>query len=833
MKLTIKNKIYFLCGFSVVAGLILATYLLHRAALMNEESSTFMQGQILQMNTGRLLQVSFKRQVQSWKDLLLRGHDPENLQKCREEFFKYDADVKNYGSDLQTKLVSKDTLDLLRKFLDAHQELGSDYRSALSAFEASHGKDFKAADQAVKGKDRGPTDFLDALMEKVNEHATVHLDETNRDLAAQRNVLLLLACVVWGLILFAGVVIARDIIRPLDDMKEALGIVARGDLTHRADDKRQDEIGQMGRALNNCIDSVNSLVDDASTLSTAAVEGKLEIRADASKHQGDFRKVIQGVNDTLDAVIGPLNVAATYVDRIGKGEIPEKISANYKGQFSTIKNNLNACIDGLGGLQEAAAVLKKMAVNDYTKRVEGTYAGIFEGVAQAVNGVQDRVNHLKDTIKKVSQGDLGDLSEYKRVGRRSDHDEIIPSVTAMMENLDALVADVEVLSRAAVEGKLSARADISKHQGKYRNVVQGVNATLDAVVAPMKEAGKALQQVAAGDLTVRVEGDYHGDHARIKDDINTMADKLSGSMGQIGQNAQTLASSSEELSAVSTQMSSNAEETSSQANVVSAASEQVSKNIQTVATATEEMSASIKEIAKSATEAAKIATSAVRTAESTTATVGKLGESSAEIGQVIKVITSIAQQTNLLALNATIEAARAGEAGKGFAVVANEVKELAKETAKATEDISRKIEAIQGDTKGAVDAIGQITSIINQLNDISNTIASAVEEQTATTNEITRNVSEAAKGSSQIVENIISVATAAKSTTEGATNTQTAAQELARMAAELQRLVAQFKLDDGGNGARSVDQFSAGKQGRESYLASRTISQPGASPRLQ
>ena len=185
----------------------------------------------------------------------------------------------------------------------------------------------------------------------------------------------------------------------------------------------------------------------------------------------------------------------------------------------------------------------------------------------------------------------------------------------------------------------------------------------------------------------------------------------------------------------------------------------------------------------------------------TNATVGKLGESSAEIGQVIKVITSIAQQTNLLALNATIEAARAGEAGKGFAVVANEVKELAKETAKATEDISRKIEAIQGDTKGAVEAIGQITTIINQLNDISNTIASAVEEQTATTNEITRNVGEAAKGSSQIVENIVSVATAAKSTTEGATNTQTAAQELARMAAELQRLVGQFKFDEAGSGA--------------------------------
>jgi len=539
--------------------------------------------------------------------------------------------------------------------------------------------------------------------------------------------------------------------------------------------------------------NMKSFIAEMKHMSDEHDKGDIDVFIPPDRFAGDFRTMAQGVNGMVGGHIAVKKKAMACVAEFAKGNFDAPLE-----QFPGKKAFINDNIERLRANVKAFIADMNRMSDEHNKGDIDVYiptdkfAGDFRVMAQGVNDmVAGHIAVKKKAMACVAEFGRGNFAAplERFPGKKAFINDTIEQVRDHLKNL---IADVDLLVNCGSDGKLDFRADAARHQGDFSKIVQGVNRTLDAVIEPVKEASVILAKIAGGDLAARVQGQYRGDHARIKDDINKMASNLQENFRTIGQNAQTLASSSEELTAVSHQMAGNAEETATQANVVSAASEQVSKNVATVASGGEQMQSSIREIAKNANEAARVAKNAVHSATATNVTVGKLGESSTEIGNVIKVITSIAQQTNLLALNATIEAARAAEAGKGFAVVANEVKELAKQTAKATEEISQKIEAIQGDTKAAVGAIGEITTVINQINDISNAIASAVEEQTVTTNEINRSMAEAAKGVGDITKNITGVAVAAKDTTQGANNTQKAAQELSQMATRLQAVVSRF-----------------------------------------
>lgn len=569
------------------------------------------------------------------------------------------------------------------------------------------------------------------------------------------------------------------------DMDVNLKVADSDNYTHEA----KEQFSQINEKLVETVKTIRGLQTELSRLTEASKDGQLAERGKPGQFQGAYAEIVTGVNEMLDAILLPIGEGNRILAQVSDGKIDELIAQTYRGDHEKMKLAVNNVASVLQGLQKELGRLtvasREGQLSERGKPEEfcGSYAGIVSGVNEMLDaillpiGEGNRVlelirgGNLRESVEIACKGDhekmknaingvhgwLTDLIAYvtriangdltATMAKASGKDQIHEWLVLMKENIHALVKDTNMLALAAVDGKVGTRADASKHQGEYRKIIEGVNQMLEAVASPLRSTAE---------------------------------------------DASTLATSSEELTAVSQVMASTAEETAVQANVVSAASEQVSRNVASVATASEQMQASIREISKNANDSARVAKNAVSMAHSTNDTMKKLGQSSQEIGNVIKVITSIAQQTNLLALNATIEAARAGEAGKGFAVVANEVKELAKQTAKATEEISQKIEAIQGDTKGAVIAIEEIGSIINQINDISNSIASAVEEQTVTTNEIGRSVTEAAQGVNEIAKNIGGVATSAKNTTQGANDTKTASVELSQMAARLQASVAKF-----------------------------------------
>ncbi len=506
------------------------------------------------------------------------------------------------------------------------------------------------------------------------------------------------------------------------------------------------------------------------------------------------------------SITRPVSQTMEVVESVSNGNLDRRTPDLGQDEFGKLAAALNSAIDSLAASQARGAD--------------------FDAQLQAVNRVQASIEFSLDgIIVKANDKFLSSLGYTIEEIRGKHHRMFVdPAYAASAEyrefwsKLNRGEAIVEEFLRFGKGGKqvwiLASYNPILDPSGKPYKIVKFANdITATKVMEQQIRETSERQRREADDLRSRVdlilevvsaaaEGDLMRDVPEMGEDavgrlgggLNQFFLDLRSRVKRIATNASEVSNAAEGVSRVSTDLSSSAEEAAAQAGAASAAAEQVSKSVQTVAAAVEEMGVSIREIAKYAADGARVANQAVSVAKEADTTVGKLGASSAEVGQVIKVIASIAQQTNLLALNAAIEAARAGDAGKGFAVVANEVKELAKETARATEDIGHKIAAIQADAAGSVEAIRKISGTIAQINDISGAIAGAVEEQTATTAEISRNVSEAAQGSGEIAQSITSVAHAAQTATAGATKASQSATDLNRMAEELHGLIARFKI---------------------------------------
>ncbi|BDG06922.1 methyl-accepting chemotaxis protein [Anaeromyxobacter paludicola] len=573
------------------------------------------------------------------------------------------------------------------------------------------------------------------------------------------------------------------LVNPLTVAADYVARISRGELPEKIDAAYQGEFNAIKDNLNRCIEAVGALVTDARTLSAGAVEGRLSVRADASRHQGEFRAVVQGVNDTLDALTGPLAAAARCVEQISKGAIPPRITERYAGDFNAIKDNLNQCIDAVNALVAdakglaAAAVEGRLATRADASRHHGDFRLIVQGVNDALDAVVGPLRTAAGYVERISRGDIPPRIAERWAG---DFDLLKASLDRSAAAIQQLVSDARGLAEEAVAGHLGRRADASRHQGDFRRIVEGVNATLDAVLAPIGEANEVLERLAERDLTARMTGRYQGDHARLQTAVNGTAEALEQALERV-------AGSVEQLSSAASQIAASSQAVAGGASQQAASLEQTSASLESVAgmaKGSAESAAQASRMVHGAKEAAVEGAGAMAQMQTAMSRIRVAAESTSAI---IRDINEIAFQTNLLALNAAVEAARAGEAGRGFAVVAEEVRSLAmrsKEAATKTEALIGESvsQAAEGaDTSKRVSGkLEEIVAAIGKVTDIAAEIAAAAREQSAGVGQLNRAVDEMDRVTQQ------NAASAEESSSTAA--------ELARQAEDLSALVSGFKL---------------------------------------
>ncbi len=620
MKIGLRLSLGF--GVVVVLAVVLGAICLNEVAKMGAQWNQFEQVTLAKKNAVNDGNVSLGNGIHHFKNYILRGREYDKT------FLK---DMEGIDQAAAAYLAAGSVSQEERALLEEMKTGVNRYRDDMAKLVDLRGKSVAITDLdgAVKGADKIIAGAFAKLLE-INERDTLAASKRMAE-AWNRAFVLILGTGAAVVFLGAGLAfwLTRSIIRPLGEAVDTAGKVAKGDLSFTIGNVSRDETGQLLGAMGTVQQSLKALVADANLLSEAAVAGRLDTRADASRHQGDYGKIVLGVNQTLDAVIGPLNVAANYVDRIAQGDIPPKINDDYQGDFNLIKNNLNTCVDA--------------------------------------------VNRLVD--------------------------------------------DAGMLSQAAVEGRLDTRADATRHQGDFRKIVAGVNATLDAVIGPVNEVMRILGQMERGDLSEKIRDEYQGKLKELRDTVNNTVDKLAETMREVRVAADALSTASEQVSATAQNLSQGSSEQAASVEETSAAVEQASASINQNTENAKMTDGMASKAAKEATEGGEAVKETVTAMKS--------------IAEKIGIIDDIAYQTNLLALNAAIEAARAGEHGKGFAVVAAEVRKLAERSQVAAQEIGEVAKGSVHLAEKAGTLLDEIVPSINKTSDLVQEIAAASEEQSA------------------------------------------------------------------------------------------------------
>jgi methyl-accepting chemotaxis protein len=726
---------------------------------------------------------------------------------------------------------SKDDLDFnTKKYValissDEEQKLYDDFKKAYDEYWDVHEQLLKISrqnltDSAKKimfGRSRVLYDTANNLLikdvelnKKGGDDATITVNSTY---ANSQLVVIIFIALVALLSIVIAIFIARLISSGINKIQDAAKKIAEGDMNIDIDIDSTDEIGNLAKAFRKMKDAVSKLIEDAGMLTKAAIDGKLAIRADASKHQGEYRAIVEGVNNTLDAVIGPLNVAAEYVDQIAKGNIPSKITDNYNGDFNEIKNNLNTCIDALNTLLSEHKEMSRqhnLGMIDEVMAID-KFQGAYAVMAREINElVQSHITVKMKVVEIVSRYAQGDLSvDMDRLpGKKGKITEAIDNVK---KNMLMLNQEILTLVEAAKAGKLDTRGNSSKFQYSFKEMVDGINSTLDAVINPLNVAAEYIAKISKGEMPDIITKEYNGDFNTIKNNLNS----LIAALNQIIQKAQLVAqgdltvslakrSENDELmQALDNLVKSNAaiigEFINSIANIVLASQQlqavavQISSGSTEQASSTEEVSSSMEQMvgninqnSENAKQTEVIALRAANDIQEGNKAVVITVEAMKKIAERITIVGEIAEKTDLLAINAAIEAARAGEQGKGFAVVAAEVRKLAENSQAAAKEIN--------DVSKASVKIADESGILLQK------IVPDIQKTALLVQEISAASFEQNSGANQINNAITQLNSVTQKNAAAAEEMSSSAEELASQADQLKELISFYKINNQNSG---------------------------------